>query len=97
MDIIVNTNTIIGVAGLVTAIGVLIGTLYKGFTQISKWESYDKKIDEVKQETKDLKTEQYVQTKVLLAVLDGLHQQGCNGKVTEATVELNDFLNKRAH
>lgn len=108
MSFVVNANTVIGMAGLITAIGVLLGSLVKGYQQIDKWNGYDKKIAEIKdevkathsetkEEIKALKAEQYIQTKVLWATLDGLHQLGCNGKVTEATNELGEYLNKQAH
>lgn len=107
-EFVVNANTIIGFVGLLTAIGVLVGLIKNYVHQIDKWNGYDQKIasvqksvddTDVKLDTKitNLKEEQYMQTKVLLAVLDGLHQQGCNGKVTQATEELTDFLNKNSH
>lgn len=43
MDIMINTNTIIGLAGLLTALGVLFGSLRKTYKTIDKWDSYDKK------------------------------------------------------
>lgn len=104
----ITPNLIIGIAGLITALGVLVGLIKSYVKQIEKWNSYDKQIkdlnekvieknDEVKDQVKSLKSEQYMQTRVLLAVLDGLHQQGCNGKVTQATEELTDFLNASSH
>lgn len=104
----ITPNLIIGFAGLVTAVGVLIGLIKSYVKQIEKWNGYDEKItnlnakiveknDEVKEQVSNLKSEQYMQTKVLLAVLDGLHQLKCNGKVTEATNELTDYLNKSSH
>lgn len=104
----VNANTIIGFVGLLTAVGVLFGLIKNYVHQIDKWNGYDKQIEEVKNSVdtktsetndkiKDLKQEQKMQTKVLLAVLDGLHQQGCNGKVTQATKELTDYLNEKSH
>lgn len=45
----------------------------------------------------EVKAEQYVIVECLSAVLDGLHQQGCNGKVSEAIETLDDYLLARAH
>lgn len=45
----------------------------------------------------EVKAEQYVIVECLRAVLDGLHQQGCNGKVSEAIETLDDYLLARAH
>ena len=45
----------------------------------------------------EVKAEQYIIVECLRAVLDGLHQQGCNGKVSEAIDTLDDYLLERAH
>lgn len=45
----------------------------------------------------ELKAEQLIIVECLRAVLDGLHQQGCNGKVSEAINSLDDYLIERAH
>lgn len=45
----------------------------------------------------ELKAEQLIIVECLRAVLDGLHQQGCNGKVSEAINTLDDYLIERAH
>ena len=45
----------------------------------------------------EIKAEQYIIVECLRAVLDGLHQQGCNGKVSEAINTLDDYLMERAH
>lgn len=51
---------------------------------------FDSKVQEIK-------AEQYIIVECLRAVLDGLHQQGCNGKVSEALKNLDDYLVERAH
>jgi len=45
----------------------------------------------------DTKAELYILTKCMRAVLDGLHQQGCNGEVTVASQKLDDYLVQKAH
>lgn len=45
----------------------------------------------------DLKAEQLIIVECLRAILDGLHQQGCNGRVSEALNTLDDYLVERAH
>ena len=45
----------------------------------------------------ELKAEQFIIVECLRAVLDGLHQQGCNGKVSEAINILDNYLIERAH
>lgn len=45
----------------------------------------------------EVRSEQFIMIDCLRAVLDGQHQQGCNGRVTEAINELDSYLNERAH
>lgn len=97
MEITITTSMIIEFAALISAISVIVVVIKNYAKQIEKWNSYDKKIEDTNNQVKGLKSEQYMQTKVLLAVLDGLHQQGCNGKVTQATEELTEYLNKNSH
>lgn len=72
------------------------------------YEKYDKKLTEVEKKIDDnhsdtgakfqqVYAELEILTNCMAAVLDGLHQQGCNGRVTVASTELQDFLTKRAH
>lgn len=44
-----------------------------------------------------IKAEQLIIMECLRAVLDGLHQQGCNGKVSEAIKILDDYLLEKAY
>lgn len=67
----------------------------------SKLEEMEKRIDENHDDTvartQELKAELYILTECMAAVLSGLHEQGCNGPVTEASEMLNEYLRKRAH
>ena len=45
----------------------------------------------------EVRAEQFIIIETLRAVLDGLSQQGCNGKVTEAINNLDSYLNEAAH
>jgi len=53
-------------------------------------QEFDEKVREIKQE-------QYLIVECLRAVLDGQRQQGCNGKVSEAIDNLDDYMVKKAH
>ena len=108
MEIVINTNTIIGIAGLITALGVIIGLLWSVFEQKHKYDEYDKRIKDINEKIAELQTdnmakmqsvmsEQCMQTYVLQAVLEGLHQLHCNGPVTEAREKLSKYINKQAH
>lgn len=96
-EITLNINAIIGLAGLVTALSVLIGVIRNWFKQKDKWDGYDEKIQGINDSVQALRNEQYVQIMTLYAVLDGLKQLNCNGKVTEAKNELDKFINEMAH
>ena len=72
------------------------------------YEKYDTKLAEIETRIADsiadtdakiqeTRAELYILTECMAAVLDGLKQQGCNGKVTEAKNNLDAYLIKRAH
>ena len=72
------------------------------------YERYDTKLGEIEGRIEDnhteseakiqqTQTELFVLTQCMAAVLDGLKQLNCNGKVTEAQTLLDDYLVKRAH
>lgn len=60
-----------------------------------------KKQDDIRVEfdgkVQEIKAEQFIIVECLRAILDGLHQQGCNGKVSEAINILDNYLIERAH
>lgn len=123
-------NAVTGIAGMITALGVIFGLLWVIFKQYTKWEGYDKTINEMnqkvddkigdlskefnerignieekidtltkntEQKSSDTKEELCMLTYCMQAVLEGLHQQGCNGPVTEAREKLSKYVNKAAH
>lgn len=66
-------------------------------------DKFDKRLDEVDKKIDDnytdteakiqeIKSELLILTECMRAVLDGLYQQGCNGKVTEARHKLDEHL-----
>lgn len=69
---------------------------------------YDARLDELEKKINDnhadteaklqqIYAEQYMLTDCMSAVLDGLHQLNCNGKVTTAIEELGEHIKKRAY
>ena len=69
--------------------------------------NYDKQLAEIRQEIEvnhtdteaklqELLSMVMILTKGQVAALDGLKQQGCNGKVTQAKAELDEFLMNKA-
>lgn len=106
MDTIIKISSLIAA---VTAISVAIVSVIKWF---QKQDKQSKDIEALKQlhmddmkkatarETKELgaiKNELCVLSYAMLAALDGLKQQGCNGNVTRAYEDLEKHLNKKAH
>ena len=81
---------IITVASVITALGVILGL----FITIHKWVLKQNKQDI---DISSIKEEQSILTKGVLACLKGLKEQGCDGPVTTAIVEIEDHLNKQAH
>ena len=71
-------------------------------------EKYDAKLAEMEKKIDDnhadteakfqaIRAELFILTECMSAVLDGLKQQGCNGKVTEASENLSHYMRERAH
>ena len=69
---------------------------------------YDERLDELEAKIDDnhteteakmqeLKADILILTKSVSAILDGLKQQGCNGRVTEAKENLEKYLMDRAY
>ena len=48
-------------------------------------------------EIRKIKKEQTLTVYALRACLNGLHQQGCNGEVTQALEKLDKHINQAAH
>lgn len=80
----------IGAAAIVGAFVALVSYLRKLFGWFERQERQDLEI-------KDIKEEQTILTKGILACLKGLSEQGCDGPVTEAINEIETHLNKKAH
>ncbi len=78
------------VASVITAAGVIIGVVIGAVKWFARQEKQD--IDIVA-----MKEEQTVLTHGVLACLKGLKEQGCDGPVSEAIDQIEDFINKRAH
>ena len=83
-------QTIITIASVITALGVIFGVIFAIYRWYLKNEKQDDSI-------KDIKEEQSILTKGVLACLKGLKEQGCNGPVTHAIEELEEHINHQAH
>lgn len=81
---------IITAASIITALGVIFGAVFSAY----KWYLKQNKQDDA---IKQIKVEQSILTQGVLACLKGLKEQGCDGPVTQAIIEIEKYLNKQAH
>lgn len=81
---------IITAASLITALGVILGVVFK----VHKWYLKQKQLEE---EIKQIKEEDTLICYALSACLDGLQQLGCNHTVPDAKEKLDKYLNLQAH
>lgn len=81
---------IITIASVITALGIILGVVFAVYRWYLKNEKQDDSI-------KDIKEEQTILTKGVLACLKGLKEQGCNGPVTHAIEEIEEHINQKAH
>ena len=86
----ITTETIITIAAVITALGVIFGVIFA----VYRWYLKQNKQDD---DIKEIKTEQSILTQGVLACLKGLKGQGCDGPVTEAINQIETHLNKQAH
>ena len=106
VDIIIKLAALIGAVGGIWAVVYAIIKWFqkqeKQSTDIAALKELHKKDIEAtqKKESEDLKAindELCVLSYAMLAALDGLKQQGCNGEVTKAHDRLEKHLNQKAH
>lgn len=83
-------ETIITIASIITALGVILGLIFAVYKWYLKQEKQDNDI-------KAIKEEQCLLTQGVLACLKGLQEQGCDGPVTQAIKKIETHLNQQAH
>lgn len=97
----IDADTIIKLAAFLGALATLIALLYKGFRFLERQKEQDAEIRQLREKHEEdiesIQKEQCVMCYTLLAVLDGLIQQGANGEVTKAHEKLKKYLNQTAH
>lgn len=86
----ISLNTIKAAAEIIALVALVWGYFVKLIRFMDRQKEQDKEI-------KEIKAEQEVLTRGILACLKGLKEQGCNGPVTEAIETIEDHLNKKAH
>lgn len=102
------SEQIIQVGALITALTVIVSTIFllvrwvlkqnKHGTDLAELkEHHDKDMVKEAQDIQELRDELCVLSYGMLAALDGLKQLHCNGEVTKAHDMLSKHLNKQAH
>lgn len=94
-------DTIITAAGVISALGVLLGLVLKGHKWLLHQAEQTRQIQELKkhheEDVQHLKDENCLVCFALSACLDGLQQLGANHTVPIAKEKLDKYLNRQAH
>ena len=108
----IDVDVIIKFAALLGALGAIWAVAYRIIKWFQKQDKQTTDIETLRilhiSDTKELKDKENADMQVvkdelcvlsyaMLAALDGLKQQGCNGEVTKAHNMLEKHLNKQAH
>ena len=101
MNITVTWQSFITAAAFVGAVIALVTY----FTKVVRWVDKQSKQDEEiralqkhhEDDMKSIKEEQTLLVEGVLACLEGLSEQGCNGPVSEAIKKYKIYLNRKAH
>lgn len=86
----ITADTIIAIAAVITALGVIFGAIFA----VYKWYLKQNKQDE---DIKRIKEEDTLIVFALSACLDGLQQLGANHTVPVAKDKLDKYINQQAH
>ena len=99
--ILIVFGTVVAIVAGITAIIAVVKWINSIHDKFQHWDEQDMKIEQLQTDInaklQDIKTEQYVLTSCMVAVLDGLHQLGANGKVTQARESLDEYMIKATH
>lgn len=89
-SVTVSADTIITIAAVIGALGVIFGVVFAVYRWYLKQEKQDKDIAHIKEE-------ETLIVFALSACLDGLQQLGANHTVPIAKDKLDKYINQRAH
>jgi predicted histidine transporter YuiF (NhaC family) len=90
MGVTINSQTIITIAAVIGALGVIFGVVFAVYRWYLKQEKQDKDIARIKEEDTLI-------VFALSACLDGLQQLGANHTVPIAKDKLDKYINQQAH
>ena len=89
-SVTVSADTIITIAAVIGALGVIFGVIFAVYRWYLKQEKQDKDIVRIKEEDTLI-------VFALSACLDGLQQLGANHTVSIAKEKLDKYINQQAH
>ena len=90
LAITITTSTIITVAAVLSAAAAILGAIFAAYRWYLKQEKQDEDIAQMKEENRMV-------MRGILASLDGLEQLGCNHSVPQMRNELEEYINQQAH
>ena len=102
----ITIGQLVGAVGTITVLVSFFFGIYKFIKSVvldkinkntNDIENLKKEIDCLKSEVQDSKEERLILLKGQLACLKGLKEQGCNGPVTHAIDDIEDYLMKKTH
>lgn len=101
MQITLTWQSVITAGSVLAAVVASVAYFAKAVRWVDKQNEQDKKIDALQKKHADDMTKTNEELALLvhgvLACLKGLNEKGCNGPVTEAINQFEDYLNKKAH
>lgn len=101
MNIQVTWESVITAAAVIGAVVAIVSYFTKVVRWVDKQATQDEEIKQLKKHHEDdikaIKTEQTLLVEGILACLKGLQEKGCNGPVTKAIAQYEDYLNHKAH
>ena len=87
---IITTQSLLSLAAVLGALIAIFGYYNRAYSWYRRQQRQDEDI-------KSIKAEQSLLTYGVLACLQGMKEQGCNGPVTEAIIKIEKHLNEKAH
>lgn len=101
MQIELTVQTVITAGAVVGALGGIGAIAFKFVRWVDRQKKQDEELAGLRkhhdEDMQSIKEELALQTRGILASLKGHQEQGCNGPVTEAVNEIEEYLNEKAH
>lgn len=101
MTVVLTWQTLITIAAVLAAAGAIGAHIAKIVRWIDHQKEQDRRMDAMEARAEDeqaeINEELCLITYGVLACLKGLHEQGCNGPVTEAIGRFDKHINQKAH